>query len=74
MTGLIAILQALPEMFKLLNYLGTVVDRFMKWSHDNNLEKWISDLEKSVDDLEKADSPEKKLSAAQGIVGVIKNL
>lgn len=74
MTGLLAILQALPEMFKLLNYLGTVVDRFMKWSHDNNLEKWISDLEASVDQLEKAKTPEEKLGAAHSIVSNIRNL
>ncbi len=72
--GIFALIQALPELFKLLNRLGDVVGRFMTWSKDHNLEKWISDLEASIDKLENANTPEEKLDAAQSIVGNIRNL
>lgn len=72
--GFLALIQALPELFTLLNRLGNVVDRFMKWSAANGLEKWITDLEASIDKLEKAQSPAEKLDAAQSLVGSIRNL
>lgn len=72
--GILALIQALPELFKLLNRLGDVVDRFMKWSGQNNLNGWIDNLETSIDALEKADTPQKKLDAAQQLVGSIRKL
>ncbi len=73
-SGIFALIQALPELFKLLNRLGDVVDKFMKWTHEHELEKWISDLEASIDKLENAKTPSEKLGAAQSIVGSIRNL
>lgn len=72
--GIFALIQALPELFKLLNSLGSVVDRLMKWAHEHELEKWISDLEASIDKLEKAKTSEEKVGAAQSIVGSIRNI
>ncbi len=73
-TGIIALITALPELFKLLNRLGNVVERFMKYSEQNNINKWITDLEDSIDKLEKASTPEEKLDAAQSIVSAVRNL
>ncbi len=72
--GIVALITALPELFKLLNRLGDVVDRFMKWSQQNNLNGWINDLEASIDQLEKADTVEKKLEAAKSLADAIRKL
>jgi hypothetical protein len=72
--GILALIQALPELFKLLNRLGDVVERFMKWSSQNNLHGWIDQLEASIDKLEKAETPKQKLDAAESLVGAIRKL
>jgi hypothetical protein len=72
--GIFALIQALPELFKLLNRLGDVVDRFMKWSDKNKFNEWIDNLEASIVKLDKAKTPEEKLDAAQSLVDSIRKL
>lgn len=72
--GIFALIQALPEILKLLNRLGEVVDRFMKWSDQIGLNSWIDNLEATIDKLEKADTPQKKLDAAEQLVDTIRKL
>lgn len=74
MIGLIAFLQALPEFLKLMNRMGDLLDRFVKWSHDNNVSGWIDSLEQSINKLEQAKTPEDKLNAAHDLVGLIRGV
>jgi len=73
-SGIFTLIAALPELFKLLNRLGDVVDRFMKWSGQNNINGWIDDLEATIDKLETAQTPKQKLDAAQSLVDSIRKL
>lgn len=72
--GIITLIQALPALIELLNRLGLLVDRMVKYSNQNNLNGWIDSLEKAVDKLEQAKSSEEKLGAAQDLVGIIRGL
>lgn len=69
-----AFIQSLPYLFQLMLKLMGVIDSFVAWSKQNNLNAWIDDLEKTIDDLNKADTPEKKRGAARGMVDIIRKL
>ncbi len=73
-SGILALLQSLPEILKLLNRLGDLTDRFLKWSNANNLNGWINNLEAHIDALEKAKTQDEKFAAAAGLASSIRNL
>lgn len=72
--GIFALIQALPELFKLLNRLGLVVARLMEAAERQGINRWIDNLEASIDQLEKAKTPNEKLDAAQSLVDSIRKL
>ena len=67
MAGVIAFLQALPQLIDLMNRLGT-------WMIKNDLIKWMSDLEVQIDKLEKAQTENEKLAAAQGVLNSMRTI
>lgn len=72
--GLPALIQSLPEFFRLLLKCMQLFESFMGWAKQVKLEGWVDDVEKVFDELNKADTPEKKRGAARGLIGVIRRL
>ncbi len=74
MTSLIAFIRTLPEFLKLLGQLAGLMNRFLDWSKQQGVNKWLSDLEERMDQLEAAKTPEEKLDAAQNLVKSIRHI
>jgi hypothetical protein len=71
---MIALIQALPEFLRLMNLLGGVMEKFVKWTKDTGFEQWILNLEAKVDNLERAQTTDEKLNAARDLVGIIRGI
>ncbi len=74
MAGITALFTALPALIALLSRLGLLLERFIAYTHQNNLNAWITDLEKTVDDLEKSKTAEEKLNVAKKLADLIRGI
>lgn len=74
MPAIFAFLNALPALISLIGRLADLFNRLLKWSHENGVEAWITNLEASIDKLERAKTAEEKLDAAQSLVSSIRNV
>ncbi len=73
-TGIIAFFTALPAIISLISRLGDVFQSLLQYANQNNLNGWIDSLEKQIDALKNAKTSEEKLTAAEGLVSIVRNL
>ncbi len=74
MAGITALFTALPALIALLSRLGLLIERLIAYTHQNNLNAWITDLEKTIDDLEKSKTAEEKLNVAKKLADLIRGI
>jgi hypothetical protein len=74
MPGIMAFFTALPQLLAMLDRIGSLTERLLKYTQEKNLEKWISELEGNIDALEKAKTPEEILASASALAGSIRRI
>lgn len=69
-----AFIQSLPHLFQLLVKMMALTERFINWSKEKNLNKYLDELEDTIDKLEKAQTSQEKISAGKSLVDLIRKL
>lgn len=70
LASILAALQALPELLKLLNALGV----YLKQTFGDNPGKFIAEAHEAFETLKNAKTPQEKQTAARAISDLIKRL
>ena len=74
MAAIIAFLQALPAFIQILGDIASLMNRFIAWNTQNNINGWIDDLESHMTELEGAKDAKTKLDALAKLANSISNI
>lgn len=73
-TLIIAILEALPALLQAVPRIANLMERFLKFVDQHDLNQWMDEVEKGINQLEKAQTPDEKLAAAHILIGAIRHV